>query len=201
MKFFIATKNQKKLNELKRILTPLGITAICESDLNISIPEPEETGVTFEENAYIKAECGMKATGLPTIADDSGLCVDALGGAPGVYSARYAGEPTDNLKNNLKLLREMENVPEEERTARFISSVACVFPNGKGFSVDGKCEGKIAFQMTGNNGFGYDVLFVSELGCFGEISDELKDSISHRGRALEALSVKLKEFLKEENIC
>lgn len=198
MDFFVATKNLKKLNELKRILTPLGINPLCERDFDKVFPEVEETGITFEENALIKAMAGMKATGLPTIADDSGLCVDALNGAPGVYSARYAGDPCDNHKNNLKLLDALKDVPEYERTAFFESTVACVFPDGKSITVSGKCYGKIAFDMRGTNGFGYDVLFLSELGRFSEISDKEKDSISHRGKALIKLKEKLTEILKEE---
>ncbi len=198
MDFFVATKNLKKLEELKRILLPLGVNPICERDFNRKFPDVEENGATFAENALIKAYAGMKETGMPTIADDSGLCVDALGGEPGVYSARYAGEPTDNLKNNQKLLQKMSNIPDEQRTARFECAVACVFPDGKSFVVSGKCDGHIAFDMSGTNGFGYDVLFISELGRFAEISDEEKDSISHRGRALRALKEKLSEILKED---
>lgn len=198
MDFFVATKNLKKLNELKRILTPLGINPLCERDFDKDFPEVEEDGTTFEENALIKAKAGMMETGLPTIADDSGLCVDALGGAPGVYSARYAGEPCDNLKNNIKLLDALKDVAEENRTAYFESAVACVFPDGKSITVNGRCYGKIAYDMSGTNGFGYDVLFLSELGRFAEISDEEKDSISHRGKALLKLKDKLTEILKED---
>ncbi len=197
MKFFIATKNRKKLTELVRILAPLGIDAISENDLEGEFPDVPEDGVTFAENALIKANAGMVLTGLPTIADDSGLCVDALNGAPGVYSARYAGEPCDNLKNNLKLLDAMKDVPQKDRTAYFESAVAVVFPDGKSFTVSGRCYGQIAFDMRGTNGFGYDVLFDSELGRFAEISDEEKDSISHRGKALKALKEKLITVLGE----
>ncbi len=198
MDFFVATKNLKKLAELERILSPLGINPLCERDFDRKFPEVIEDGETFKDNAVIKALAGLKETGLPTIADDSGLSVDALDGAPGVYSARYAGEPCDNLKNNLKLLDAMRDVPEEKRTARFISSVACAFPDGRIITVEGTVEGVIAYEMRGTKGFGYDVLFISELGCFGEISDEQKDSISHRGKALRALKDKLSEMLKEE---
>ena len=191
MKFFIATKNRKKLAELVRILSPLGIDLVSENDLNGEFPDVIEDGDTFAANALIKATAGMKFTGLPTIADDSGLCVDALNGAPGVYSARYAGEPCDNLKNNLKLLDAMKNVPSDKRGAYFESAVAVVFPDGKSFAVSGKCFGSIAYDMRGTNGFGYDVLFDSELGRFAEISDNEKDSISHRGRALVAFREKL----------
>ena len=191
MKFFIATKNRKKLAELVRILSPLGIDLVSENDLNGEFPDVIEDGDTFAANALIKATAGMKFTGLPTIADDSGLCVDALNGAPGVYSARYAGEPCDNLKNNLKLLDAMKDVPSDKRGAYFESAVAVVFPDGKSFAVSGKCFGSIAYDMRGTNGFGYDVLFDSELGRFAEISDNEKDSISHRGRALVAFREKL----------
>ena len=197
MKFFIATKNRKKLAELVRILKPLGIELISENELDKDFPDVIEDGATFAENALIKATAGMKFTGLPTIADDSGLCVDALNGAPGVYSARYAGEPCDNLKNNLKLLNAMKDVPQSDRTAYFESAVAVVFPNGEHFHVSGRCYGSIAYDMRGTNGFGYDVLFDSELGRFAEITAEEKDSISHRGRALIALREKLITVLGE----
>ncbi len=196
MTFFVATKNEGKKKELLRILSPLGIDVISEKDLKEPLCEVEENGTTFEENALIKARSASKATGLPAVADDSGLCVDALGGAPGIYTARFAGEPSDSAKNNAKLLKVLTGVPEEERTARFVSAVACVFPDGKEFTVRGECEGSIAFELKGDKGFGYDPLFISELGCFGEISDQEKDSISHRGKAL----IKLKEKLSEEYI-
>lgn len=196
MTFFVATKNEGKKKELLRILSPLGIDVISEKDLDTPLSDVEENGTSFEENALIKARFAAKATGLPSVADDSGLCVDALGGAPGIYTARFAGEPSDSDKNNAKLLNVMSDVPEEKRTARFVSAVACVFPDGREFTVRGECEGKIAFKLSGNKGFGYDPLFISELGCFGEISDEQKDSISHRGRAL----LKFKEILTKEYI-
>lgn len=193
MTFFIATKNKGKKRELQRILSPLGISVINEDDLDKPIDDVEETGTTFTENALIKARAGAAASGLPTVADDSGLCVDALGGEPGVYTARYAGEPTDNAKNNAKLLYNLMGVPREKRTAHFVSAVACVFPDGREFTVRGECEGIIGEELCGTNGFGYDPLFISEKGCFGVISDEEKDSISHRGRALKELVKKLKE--------
>lgn len=196
MTFFVATKNEGKKKELLRILSPFGIDVISEKDLDTPLSDVEENGTSFEENALIKARFAAKATGLPSVADDSGLCVDALGGAPGIYTARFAGEPSDSDKNNAKLLNVMSDVPEEKRTARFVSAVACVFPDGREFTVRGECEGKIAFKLSGNKGFGYDPLFISELGCFGEISDEQKDSISHRGRAL----LKFKEILTKEYI-
>ncbi len=197
MVFFVATKNQGKKREFLRILSPLGINVISEKDLDKPLGEVVEDGKTFEENALIKARFAAKETNLPSVADDSGLCVDAIDGAPGIYTARYAGEPTDNAKNNEKLLRVLKDVPMKKRTARFVSAVACVFPDGREFTVRGECEGKIAFELKGDKGFGYDPLFISELGCFGEISDEEKDSISHRGRALLKLKEKLtNEYLK-----
>ena len=197
MTFFVATKNEGKKKELLRILMPLGIDVISEKDLKEPLDDVVEDGTSFEENALIKARAACIATGLPSVADDSGLCVDALGGAPGIYTARFAGEPSDSAKNNQKLLRVMSGVPMEKRTARFVSAVACVFPDGREFTVRGECEGKIAFELSGSKGFGYDPLFISELGCFGEISDEEKDSISHRGAALKLLRTKLsEEYLK-----
>ena len=197
MVFFVATKNEGKKRELLRILAPLGIDVISEKDLDKPLDDVVENGKTFEENALIKARFAAIRTKLPSVADDSGLCVDALNGEPGIYTARYAGEPTDNAKNNAKLLNALKDVPADKRTARFVSAVACVFPDGREFTVRGECEGKIAFELKGDKGFGYDPLFISELGCFGEISDEEKDSISHRGRALLKLKEKLTtEYLK-----
>ena len=195
MKIFIATKNQKKLKELKRILIPMGFDVLSENDYDANFPEVEETGETFEENALIKARAGLKNTGLISVADDSGLCVDYLDGKPGVYSARYAGEPADDLKNNAKLLKALVGINIEQRTAKFVSSIACVFPDGREFTVRGECQGYIAKEPQGNGGFGYDPLFISEKGCFAVISAAEKDSISHRGRAIENFAQKLKEYL------
>ncbi len=198
MTFFLATKNQHKLEELTRILAPLGIALLSERDLTSPLPEVDETGETFEENALLKARAALDATGLPSIADDSGLCVDALGGAPGVYSARFAGEPTDNEANNQKLLALLSDVPDAKRTARFVSVVACAFPDGRTLTARGECEGKIGFAPEGAGGFGYDPLFWSDAGCFGVISPAEKDRVSHRGRALEAFSRQLKKLLSQE---
>lgn len=197
MKYFIATKNQHKLLELERILKPLGIEVISENDLDEPLKEVEETGKTFEENAILKAKAGFIATGLPSIADDSGLCVDYLDGAPGIYSARFAGEPTDNAKNNEKLLNLLDGVPAEKRTARFVSAVACVFSLDDYFTVRGECEGHIGFEPKGTKGFGYDPLFISEIGCFGELTDDEKDSVSHRGKSLDKLYNKLLKTIRE----
>ncbi len=200
MKIFIATKNEKKLKEIKRILEPLGFETISEKDLRQPLEEVEETGKTFEENALLKAEAGLKTTGLTTVADDSGLCVDYLGGKPGIYSARYSGSHGNDKANNEKLLNELKNVKKEDRTAHFSCAVVCLFPDGRKISVTGKCEGYIDFAPHGNHGFGYDPIFISEKGCFAELSDEQKDSISHRGRALKKFEEKIKEMINGEKI-
>ncbi len=193
-KFLLASHNKKKLVELSRILEPLGFTVVSPKDIEGGIVEPEENGLTFEENALIKARSGAKETGLPTVADDSGLCVDALEGAPGIYSARYAGTGNDD-DNNVLLLKNLENVPEEKRTARFVSSIACVFPDGREFTVRGIVEGKIGYELQGDGGFGYDPLFISEKGCFGLLSPEEKDSISHRHNAILKFIEELKNYI------
>ena len=197
MKIFIATKNQKKLVELERILTPMGFDVICEKDLDFPLDEVEETGTTFEENAILKAKAGLAATGYISVADDSGLCVDYLNGAPGVFSARYSGEHGNDDLNNKKILSELEGVPEEKRGAKYVAAIACVFPDGRQFTVRGECHGKIATEEVGNCGFGYDPLFISELGCFGLVPPEQKDSISHRGKALKLFKEELKKYIEE----
>ena len=196
MKIFIATKNQKKLCELERILIPMGFEVLSQKDFNKNFPEPVEDGTTFEENAIIKAKDGLKNTGLISVADDSGICVDYLGGAPGIYSARYSGEHGDDDSNNQKLLKELEGVPMQNRTGRYVAAIACVFPDGRQFTVRGECEGKIAFEPKGNNGFGYDPYFISELGYMAELTAEQKDSISHRGKALKLFKEELKKYIK-----
>ena len=200
MKIFIATKNQKKLTELSRILVPMGFDVLCEKDFCEDFPDVEENGTTFEENAIIKATAGLNNTGLISVADDSGICVDYLDGAPGIFSARYSGEHGDDQSNNDKLLAELSGVPMEKRTARYVAAIACVFPDGRKFTVRGECEGKIAFEPKGDNGFGYDPYFISELGVMAELTAEEKDSISHRGKALKLFKKELKKYinLKEE---
>ena len=199
MKFFIATKNGHKVEEFKRIFEPLGIETVSEGELVGAgqAPEPEETGKTFSENALIKARAGCLFSGLPTVADDTGLCVAALSGAPGIYSARYAGVHGDSAANNEKLLKELKGVPESERGAYFECAVACVFPDGREFVVTGRCDGKIAEEAAGNGGFGYDCLFISEVGRFSLITGEKKDSVSHRGKALKAFSEKIGQYIGE----
>ena len=199
--FIIATHNQKKLKEMARILEPLGIRAATDRDLGLTLTQAEETGDTFEENAYIKAAAACRESGLPAIADDSGLMVDALDGAPGVYSARYAGEGTSDADRNAKLLSELADVPEERRTARFVSVVCCVFPDGSTVCARGECPGRIGYAPRGEDGFGYDPLFLVAEGLpgagrsFAELSGEEKDAVSHRGNALRTFSARLREKL------
>ena len=203
-----ASNNAGKLKELRRILERMGHEVKSLRELGITL-DPEETGTTFAENARIKAEAFCKASGLPTVADDSGLCVDALHGAPGVYSARYCGHHGDDAANNAKLLREMAGVPEEQRTARFVSAVCFLLPDGRELVVEGECPGSVAFTETGSNGFGYDPLFIPDrVGLpdgttventarrsYAELADGEKDAISHRGRAMEKLDARLPAFL------
>ncbi len=195
MKFFLATKNTGKIKEFERIFNSFGIEMLSEKDFRSSMPEPEENGKTFTDNALIKARAGVAFSSLPTVADDSGLCVDALGGAPGVLSARYSGIHGDSAENNKKLLAELKNFPKDKRTARFVCAVACVFPDGREFTVTGECEGMIDTCETGNGGFGYDPIFISPVGKFSEISDEEKDTVSHRGKAIREFEKKIKGFL------
>ena len=199
MKFLIASRNKKKLNEMQRILSPLGIEVASESDSGYTFPEVEENGTTFAENAKIKALSAMKTTGLPAVADDSGLCIDALNGAPGIYSARFSGDHNDDA-NNQKVFDLLKDTPDDKRTARFVCSICCVFPNGDEIVANGVCEGKIGYTLIGENGFGYDPLFMVGDKSFAQLSTEEKDKISHRGNAMREFTQKLKEHLKgQEN--
>ena len=192
MKFIIATHNQKKLGELQRILSPLGIEALTASQAGISFDDVEETGTTFEENAAIKARAIFDGSGFGAIADDSGLCVDALGGAPGVYSARYSGEHGNDAENIVLLLKNMADVPDEERTARFVCAICCIMPDGEELIIRGECEGKIGYECVGDGGFGYDPVFMLPNGkSMAELTKEEKDAISHRGNALRILAERL----------
>ena len=196
MDFLIATHNMKKRDELQRILSPLGIRVLTADEAGVDLTDVEETGTTFEENALLKARSGAKEGNMPCIADDSGLCVDALDGAPGVYSARFAGEHGNDSKNNAKLLDLLKDTPKEARTARFVSAVACVFPDGRELTVRGTCEGVIGYEQKGENGFGYDPLFYVGERTFAEFSPAEKDAVSHRGNALRALVKELPAYLK-----
>lgn len=192
MEIVVATKNKKKLAELQRILKDTGVH-LLGLDSFPNCPEVEETGSTFAENAVKKAKEVAAFTGLPAIADDSGLEVYALGGAPGVYSARYSGEGATDKSNIEKLLKELGNVAEENRGARFVCVIALAMPDGEIRIFEGHVEGKIGREPRGEYGFGYDPVFFPEghTRTFAEMSAEEKDSMSHRGRALE----KLKQYL------
>ena len=192
MKLVLASKNQKKLVEMNEILSHLGIQVCSEAEAGVDV-EVEETGATFEENSLLKARAVMEASGMPAIADDSGLCVDALNGAPGVYSARYGGEGLDDAGRYRLLLENMRG--QTPRTAKFVSVITCCFPNGDVLSARGECPGTIAFAPMGEGGFGYDpVFFIPSLKkTFAQLSPEEKNAISHRGKALEAFQVKLEE--------
>lgn len=197
MIFLISTQNKNKKIEFERILSPLGIEIKTAADLGIELPDVEETGTTFEDNAVLKAEAGCSVSGYPTLADDSGLCVDALDGAPGIFSARYSGEDGehgDDKANNRKLLRELKDVPDEKRTAHYACAVAAVFPDGRKFVTSGTVEGKIGYEERGEGGFGYDPLFLLGDKTYAEVPAEVKDETSHRSRALH----KMCEVLREE---
>lgn len=195
MKILLATHNIKKREELKRILYPLGIDVVLADDIGCELRDVEENGTTFEENALLKAVSGCEDSGLPCVGDDSGLCVDALDGAPGIYTARYAGEHGNDEANIDKLLYELRNTPEKERTARFVCAVCCVFPDGRKIELRGECEGCILNERHGDGGFGYDPIFSANGLCFGEASAEEKDKLSHRGKALKKLADELKAFI------
>ena len=195
MDFILATNNMKKQAEMQRILSPLGINVVTAKMLGITLPEVVEDGDTFEANAKIKAESACKITGLPAIADDSGLCVDYLDGYPGIYSARFAnieihgGECVDNEKNaddednNNLLLKKLEGVEEEKRTAYYVCAICCIFPDGKEITVRGECHGHIGFERDGNG------------KSFGKYEGEEKDKISHRGKALRLLAKELEKII------
>lgn len=185
MKLVLATGNQGKVRELKRILGDLNIEVLSLKDFP-QVGEIVEDGDTFTENAVIKARAVSKAVNLIALADDSGLEVDCLDGAPGIYSARFAGEGKSDADNNEKLLALMRDVPTEKRAARFRCVIAICTPGGELFTADGTCEGFIGFKLKGDQGFGYDPLFYlpEYEQTFAELDAELKNKISHRGRAL-----------------
>lgn len=191
----VATGNAHKVTEIEAILAPVmpGTTFYALGELG-DFPEPEENGSSFTENAIIKAQAASEETGLIAVADDSGLMVDALDGAPGIMSARFAGVHGDDARNNAKLLELLANAPDEERTARFHSSVVLLYPDGSLVVGEGNCEGTIAYEAKGTNGFGYDPLFVPEAfpgKHMAELTPEQKNTISHRYFALTNLAEQL----------
>lgn len=201
-----ATRNKHKIKEIDEITGKFGMHIISRDDAGVPPVEIPETGTTFEENSYIKAFEIMKRCGQITVADDSGLVVDCLDGAPGVYSARFAGFEglwpengegidTDDGDNNAKLIRLIKDVPYEDRTARFVSVITMVYPDGKTIVARGTVEGHLILEAKGENGFGYDPLFVPEGydQTFGQLGQDIKNAISHRARALQVLHEKLLE--------
>ncbi|MCL2055803.1 MAG: RdgB/HAM1 family non-canonical purine NTP pyrophosphatase [Oscillospiraceae bacterium] len=186
MKLAAATSNPHKLEEFRAVLAPMGIEVISAAEAGFT-DEIEETGDTFAENAAIKARALFKAVGLPVFADDSGLCVDALGGRPGVYSARYGGDIPHTEKIAL-LLSELEGVPPEKRAARFVCVIHCILEDGREIVCEGACEGMIGFAPAGIGGFGYDPIFFRGKKSMAQISAEEKHTVSHRGKALRDLA-------------
>ena len=199
VRFVLASNNKGKLKEMREILSELGIEVMSQKEAGIA-SEPEENGTTFEENAIIKARAAMEASGLPAIADDSGIAVDALNGEPGIYSARYGDCGSDEERVEY-LLKNMEN--EEHRAAKFVSSIAVAFPGGDVLTTIGECHGELTYAPVGENGFGYDpVFYMEQFGrTLAQVTPEEKNSVSHRGRALRAMKEKLTDYFKENKIC
>lgn len=195
MQILLASNNAKKRKELERILGALDLSVATPRDLAIEL-EPEENGATFLENARIKALAFSNRTPLPVLADDSGLCVDALGGRPGVLSARFSGPNATDALNRAALLAELRDVPSPERTAHFVCALVLVVDGRVAAEVSGRCEGRILDSEHGEGGFGYDPLFLHEPSgrTFAELDADTKDSISHRGVALRQLAPHLLEL-------
>lgn len=200
MKIVLSSRNKKKIAEMRVLLQEQGgafegVEILSLDDIGYT-DDVEETGTTFEENALIKASIPAEY-GYIGIADDSGLAVDALGGAPGVYSARYAGEPCNDENNNQKLLSELANTPDEERTGAYVCAIACVFPDGRRFTVRGECRGRLLREYHGDGGFGYDPLFYCPgYGrTFAEVTSEQKNAVSHRGKAVRAFAKMFEKYV------
>lgn len=194
MRVVLASNNKNKLREMAQILKPFGMEVISQRDAGADF-EVEESGTTFRENAEIKASAVYEKLHMPVIADDSGLVVDALGGAPGVYSHRFAGENASDKDRSLKVLNELKNVPDSERSARFICEICYIDENGEKHFFSGSCEGFIGKEERGENGFGYDPIFCVGDKTLAEMTDDEKNKISHRGNALRLFN----EYLKERN--
>ena len=195
MKVVLASKNRHKLEEISAITQRYGFELILQSELGVDI-DVEENGSTFEDNSYIKAEAVMRATGMAALADDSGLCVDALNGEPGIYSARYGFDPSlDDLGRMNLLLKNMENIPDGQRQAKFVCVITMVTPDGKTIQARGEVHGEIQRTAAGSSGFGYDpVFYYAPLGkTFAELNAAEKNQVSHRANALKVFNEKLKE--------
>lgn len=194
MKMVLASKNPHKLTEMTAILSQLGVEVVLESDVGVNV-DVEETGETFEENSLLKARAVMEATGLPAIADDSGLCVTALGGGPGVYSARYGGEGLDDKGRYELVLQGLSG--QLDRSAKFVSVITACFPNGDVLTARGECPGLITYAPRGSGTFGYDPIFLvpEKKKTFAQMEGEEKNAISHRGRAMQKFKVELEKYL------
>ena len=194
MKLVLASKNAHKQKEMGDILAGLGIEVMLEADAGVDV-QVEETGTTFEENALLKARAVCEATGLAAVADDSGLCVDALNGAPGVYSARYGGEDLRDPGRCRLLLENMRG--QLDRRCRFVSAICCCFPNGDTVTARGECAGTLAYAPRGTSGFGYDPIFFFPpmKKTFAELTAEEKNGVSHRGNALREFKEELERYL------
>lgn len=195
MKLIVASNNKKKIAEMKRILQDLDFEVVSLQEAGITT-DIEETGVTFAENAYIKAKTIFDMTNTPCIADDSGLEVAALNGEPGVYTARYAGENATDMENIEKLLKCLEG--KDNRSAKFVSAICCVLGENEVIETVGECAGEIGVTLLGENGFGYDPIFMVGQKSFAQLRDGEKDKISHRGKALRAFYNKLKEKIEDK---
>lgn len=193
-KVIVASGNVGKLREFKRIFAAYGIEAQAQSEL---LPElsVEETGTTFGENAYLKAAAVHESTGLAAVADDSGICIDAFDGEPGVYSSRYLGEHTPYSEKNRLILERLRGVPRQKRGAHYTAHICYIDESGKRVDFEQTCEGYIGLEPAGDGGFGYDPIFYVGERSFGEFSDSEKDAVSHRGKALRALA----DYLKTQN--
>lgn len=198
MKFIIATNNPKKLIEMERILHPLGIEAVSAKEAGVVLAEVDETGTTFAENAFLKANAAFEATGMPAVADDSGICVDALDGRPGIFSARYCPELChSDEERTQRILDELKDVPDGQRGAHYTCAICCILPDGSKIEIEEICEGTIGYAFIGDGGFGYDPIFMQDDRTFAQLSAEEKDQVSHRGKALRALREKLEEYMRE----
>ncbi len=196
MKLVMASRNRGKLKELSAILDRFGIEAVLQSDVGCEI-DVEETGTTFEENSLLKAHAVFEATGMAAVADDSGLMVDALNGAPGVFSARYGGDACKtDADRNAHLLENMKDIPDEQRTAKFVSVISCVLTDGTVLTARGECPGVILRAGQGSDGFGYDPLFYvpQENATYAELPASRKNEISHRAKAMEEFARQLNEY-------
>ena len=197
MKVVLASKNPHKLVEISKITEKFGFELVLESDVGVDI-DVEETGSTFEENSFLKADAVMKATGLPALADDSGIAVDALNGAPGIYSARYGFDESLDDRGRLQLLlKNTENVPDGKRQAKFVCVITFVTPAGQVIQSRGEMHGELLRAPVGENGFGYDPVFFvpDKRKTFAQLTAEEKAEISHRGRALRAFKARLADYL------